>query len=403
MGDDDCDAIAQAMQECVLQQRSIFSDSNDQSNTITLAAQQLAASMPDADGAVGSVISVPLAVNRQAIGALSVEFYPRHRQSVSRQFPVLLQTLEAAVPVVSRLLQLERDKELPWTRLLWKKLVTPAGRRNEQQRRQRRWLVALGSAALLTLLLLPMQMTISGDARIEGAVQRLVVSPVNGYLQQVHVYPGDPVRANQVMASLGNRELQLEQDRLQGLISEYQADVSSAISIGDRTAMAVARSRADQAGAELALVREKLERSRVRAPFDGIVIEGDWRQQVGSPVDRGQNLFTVAPDNAWRVRIEIDERDILLVNQALQGELYLSSLPWQQIPVTVTRVAPAASVVDGGNVFEVLASIDAPPDGIRPGLRGSVQLPGRTENLLMRVGRRLGYLFGHYLWRWQPW
>ena len=69
---------------------------------------------------------------------------------------------------------------------------------------------------------------------------------------------------------------------------------------------------ADRAGAQaqLALIDEQLGRTRVAAPFDGVVVTGDLSQSLGAPVERGQVLFEVAPLDAYRVVLQVDERDI---------------------------------------------------------------------------------------------
>jgi multidrug resistance efflux pump len=402
MAGSDRDTISAAMQESVLQARTIHSDVT-RDNSIRVASRQLADLQSDTTGRTGTVICSPLACANVAIGAVCIEFSPRHRASAIRQQAMITRTIEACIPVMARLLQLEYDKSRPLLHRTGSWLVSLVRAQTDTQRSVRRWSIAVTLAAIGLGLLVPMQMKINSDARIEGAVQRAVVSPTSGYLRAVRVRPGDRVKAGQVLASLGGRELMLERDRLAGLVDQYRADVSTAISTGDRTAMAVARSRVDQTTTELALVEEKLVRTQVRAPIDGVVIEGDLQQRIGAPIDRGQNLYTVAPANSWRVVIEVDEKDILQVRQAQQGALYLASLPWQEIPVQVTRISPAATVNDGTNFFEVQAQLGQAPAGIRPGLRGTVRLPGRRENLASRFARHVGYLVGHHLWRWQPW
>ena len=58
--------------------------------------------------------------------------------------------------------------------------------------------------------------------------------------------------------------------------------------------MAQAAAELRQAQAQLALVETKLARSSLSAPLDGIVVAGDWAQQVGGPVENGKELFEIA-------------------------------------------------------------------------------------------------------------
>ena len=61
----------------------------------------------------------------------------------------------------------------------------------------------------------------------------------------------------------------------------------------DRSQLVISQARADEARAQLALVDEQLGRTRIEAPFDGVVIRGDLSQSLGSPVQRGDVLLTV--------------------------------------------------------------------------------------------------------------
>ena len=57
------------------------------------------------------------------------------------------------------------------------------------------------------------------------------------------------------------------------------------------------------------------------APFDGIIVSGDLSQSLGSPVERGQVLFEVAPLDGYRIVLRVDERDIPYVALGQRGEL----------------------------------------------------------------------------------
>ena len=52
------------------------------------------------------------------------------------------------------------------------------------------------------------------------------------------------------------------------------------------------------------LTGQQLERMQIMAPFDGVVVSGDLSQSLGSPVERGDVLFEVAPLDDWRLMLE---------------------------------------------------------------------------------------------------
>ena len=79
------------------------------------------------------------------------------------------------------------------------------------------------------------------------------------------------------------------------------------------------RAKIDQAEAQIALLDEQLARTKVVAPFNGVIMKGDLSQSLGSPVEHGQVLFEVAPLESYRVIVQVDERDIGLSPRASAG------------------------------------------------------------------------------------
>jgi hypothetical protein len=178
---------------------------------------------------------------------------------------------------------------------------------------------------------------------------------------------------------------------------------------GERAAMAVAQAKVDETRARLGLVDHQLEQIRLRSPIDGVVLQGDLWQQLGAPVDRGQSLFVVAPARRHRVIVELDERDLRRVQTGTAGRLALSALPWDTLALRIERMAPAATTLDGRNVFELEASLEPQPGGgdartneLRAGQRGVAHLSSGRGPLALDWARRAGDALARLAWRWLP-
>jgi multidrug resistance efflux pump len=135
------------------------------------------------------------------------------------------------------------------------------------------------------------------------------------------------VRQGQVLAVLEDKDLKLERLRWESELEVSVRKEREAMAKADRVALRLASAQANQARAQLDLTLEKLSRVQVIAPFDGVVVQGDLSQQLGSPVEQGKVLFELAPLDAWRVILKVDERDIAHVRAGQTGELALTSLP----------------------------------------------------------------------------
>ena len=248
-------------------------------------------------------------------------------------------------------------------------------------------LVLLASALLLAFLALyPADYRVSSKAVVEGATQRVAVAPFQGYIREAPARAGDLVKQGQVLALLEDKDLKLERVRWEAELEVSTRKEREAMANADRVAMRLASAQANQARAQLDLTLEKLSRVQVIAPFDGVVVRGDLSQELGSPVEQGKVLFELAPLDAWRVILKVDERDISHVRLAQPGELVLTSLPGQAFPLLVKRVTPVSVAEEGRNYFRVEAALakDTPEGALkmRPGMEGVAKVEAGQYSLL---------------------
>lgn len=336
-----------------------------------------------------SVAGVPLVQHEAVLGALCCE---RHGgPPVDAQ---VLATLEALACFMAPTLALLRDRERPWHQRL---RAAAAGRAAAWPRM---WMAAVAVVAAAVVLAWPAALQLSGQARLEGAVQRVLSVPADGFVQQVHARPGDSVRAGQVLVELADQDLQLERQRWQSQLAQHQDAWATANARADRAQLVQNQSRADEAQAQLDLVEARLQRGRLVAPFDGLVVQGDLSQQLGAPVRQGDALMTLAPSDRFRVIVEVDERDIAQIRLGQTGTVVLTALPWQALALQVTRISPVARAVEGRNVFEVEAALQEHPADLRPGLQGHARIDAGQASNGWRWTRRLVESARVGFWAW---
>jgi multidrug resistance efflux pump len=254
-------------------------------------------------------------------------------------------------------------------------------------------LVSLVSVlAIMLLSVITSSYRVASKTVIEGSVQRAVVAPFQGYVAESFARAGDIVKAGQTLAKLDDRELKLERARWASEAQQMQGRYRQAAAEQERVAMAVAAAQGEQALAQQALVDERLARATLTAPFDGIVVQGDLSQLLGSPVELGKVLFEVAPLDVYRVVLNVDERDIAQIRAGQRGELALSGMPYDRPFFTVRQVTPISTPQDGRNYFRVEAELDQASPRLRPGMEGI----GKVQ-----VGeRKLIWIWTHSLFDW---
>ncbi len=180
------------------------------------------------------------------------------------------------------------------------------------------------------------------------------------------------------------------------LLREYR----SAMASYDRAQASILSAQVSEAEAQLELVAEQLARAQLVAPFDGLVISGDLSQSLGAPVKRGEVLFEVAPLAAYRVMLNVDERDIAEVAAGQRGELALSAISGETMPFSVTKVTPVSVVEDGNNFFRVEASLDKSYEGLRPGMKGIGKIDIERRKLAWIWTHRLIDWLRLWVWSW---
>ena len=264
--------------------------------------------------------------------------------------------------------------------------------------------LALGAAALCLLVLTLATATyrVTCDARLEARTQRVVVAPQDGFVAAAGARPGDIVRRDDLLGALDDRDLRLEHRRWSSQLEQLRAEYRNALAGHDRSQAGILSARMRQAEAQLNLVTEKLARTRLTAPLDGLVVSGDLSQALGAPVERGQVLFTVAPLEAYRVMLEVDERDIAAIRDGQHGRLAISSLPDQLLPFAVEKITPVSTAEEGRTFFRVEAKLAHSSDLFRPGMEGIAKIDVERRSLLWIWGHRLTDWLRLALWSVRP-
>ena len=147
--------------------------------------------------------------------------------------------------------------------------------------------------------------------------------------------------------------------------------------------MQIARAMADQAQAGLDLIRLRLAQSVIQAPMEGIIIEGEFKDLLGSPVKKGDMLFRIASPKSLYVEINVEERDIHELKDTAIGEIAFTSRPDLEFPIRLDRIDPIAVVKPEGNTFNTKARVSGPPENWwRPGMTGVAKVNSEKRTLL---------------------
>jgi multidrug resistance efflux pump len=233
-------------------------------------------------------------------------------------------------------------------------------------------------------------------------VQRAAVSPFKGFVATAPVRAGEIVEQGQLLATMDDRDLRLERAKWASELEQAEQKQRDAMAKKERAAALVLAAQARQAAAQLALVDEKLARSRIAAPVAGLVVTGDLSQLLGSPLEQGQVLFEIAPLDDYRVIVQVDERDIAWVQPGQRGTLVLTGKAGDPIGFSVSRVSSVSEAREGSNTFRVEAALDKPLAELRPGMEGVAKISAGEQRVVWVWTRRFVDWLRVTLWRWLP-
>jgi len=243
----------------------------------------------------------------------------------------------------------------------------------------------------------------SGPVVVENQVD--VQAQREGIVSQVFGDTGTAVRKGQLLALLDNRQLGAEKEAARARMRSSQADeknweAESKVAEVDleraeemwksqlitKQALDHARYKvvsgkyeaerehesARNAEAMLQSLELEIEKTRIVAPFEGVV--GRRYVRAGQKVAVGDRLFWVTATAPLRVKFTLPERFMGRIKNGQQVEVSAAIAENQKHMARVIQVSPVVDAASG--TIEVLAELIGPAGNWRPGMAANIQIDG---------------------------
>lgn len=186
---------------------------------------------------------------------------------------------------------------------------------------------------------------------VRATSHRTVSCPRDGTLKELYVRPGDVVSKGQLLASLDALVDIMERNRLRAEIAALQAQADQALAERDAGQERVLRAHTDSMKAQLVAVEHSIAQAEIRAPEAGIILNGDLREQLGSRITRGAELFELTRMERTIVVLKIPENLMIDAREQLHVVFSPSARPEDEFEVIDLNIHPTSTVIDGKNVF----------------------------------------------------
>lgn len=392
--------IESAMDECLDQEQAVMhpppppeGEGGDVvlSQSIAHAHRELAAS-----DARLRVASVPLRAHDRVVGVLTFE---------SAAEPAVLgvnmvELIQATMDLVSPVLAVRRsdDRSLA-TRAAASAVRTGAWLVGPKHTV---WKLALlaATAVVMTLIFVKAPYRIEAPVELMARTQRVISAPFDGIVERLGegIEKGARVKAGDVLVKLRTTELELGAQEALMTIQRAQTEADAFQNQGKQADAEQALAEVRSARAQLELYRYKISQATITSPIDGVIIEGELKDRLGSSIKLGDAIFVVADINDLVAVAKVSDRDISYITDAMTGAIATKADPDERLPIEVEAIVPSARPEEGSNSFEVRARLTEPAPWMRPGMEGLVKLNTGSKPLGWILGRRISDTLRMWLW-----
>jgi HlyD family secretion protein len=164
-----------------------------------------------------------------------------------------------------------------------------------------------------------------------------------------------------------------------GLLSPQDLDTAAATTRRAEADVASARAQATMAQAGLTAARSRLEKTRILAPIDGIVLARSVEpgQTVAASL-QAPVLFTLARDlREMTLEVAVDEADVGKVSEGQNATFTVDAYPGRTFPSRVVELHNVPTTTENVVAYEAVLAVDNPDLALRPGMTGTATI--RTE------------------------
>jgi HlyD family secretion protein len=133
-----------------------------------------------------------------------------------------------------------------------------------------------------------------------------------------------------------------------------------------------ARSQLVEAEAALELARARLAQADIRAPESGVVLERVI--EPGDIAQPGRRMMTLALDGPARLIVQVDEKNLPLLEQGRAALAAADAFPSQRFEALIAYVSPGVDAARG--TIELRLDVPKPPDFLRADMTVSIDVAG---------------------------
>jgi RND family efflux transporter MFP subunit len=246
-------------------------------------------------------------------------------------------------------------------------------------------------------------MRVAGEATIAPVRSAQVQAGVDGVVKSVFIREGDFVRQGTVLAEMEDWNYRADQADAEAKYGEAMATMNRALAQNDGALAGAEHAKVDYFKSELARAHERLDRTRITAPFDGIVTTAQVISSVGRRLMHGDTFAEIVQISPVTADVAIPEEDVTLLQSGEAASIKLESFPLQTFRGDVTLISPQSQVEPERRVFMARVKVLNGDGAIRAGMqgRGKIFVGWHPAGYVLLRGSAMW--FWGKLWAWFGW
>lgn len=185
--------------------------------------------------------------------------------------------------------------------------------------KKRKWAyIGLPLALLVLGMICPMKYRVKADAQIRPREVYLLSAQTNSRIMSIQAHEGSFVKKGDELMVLDTKDLEYQKQRLESEFLQHLAEADAAQGSKDETTLQMARFKAQKVEAQLKSIAYQIENAHVKAVFDAVVLgPQNLQQKIGHMAKVGDPLVELAKPDAWEVKVQLREQDLVSLQEAL--------------------------------------------------------------------------------------
>jgi len=259
------------------------------------------------------------------------------------------------------------------------------------------------AAAVAFLLAFPLPLRVDGNAVVAPAHMAHIGAEFDGVIKAVDVREGDVIKKGAPIAELEDWDYRSALSAAEARHQTAIAQMDRALANNDGSEAGIQRAQADYWASEVKRAEDRLAKTVIRSPIDGVIATPQIENLVGHKLKEGESFVDIVDNANELVDVAVDETDVGLLLPGQKANLKLDGFPERTFHGHVAVVSPQGVLLNTEPTFYARIAVANPDSALRAGMqgRGKITTGWRPAGVVMF--RRIGIWIWTKLWDWFGW